>query len=102
MGINYFEQFSQMDEIKDKVVVVLGITGVGKNSFINRITKKNICEIGEKTKSCINKLKQVDLLIDGLNCYFVDTHGLDDRKEDKNNIFQLELILLLYAKNLMI
>ena len=34
MGINYFEQFSQMDEIKDKVVVVLGITGVGKSSFI--------------------------------------------------------------------
>ena len=29
-----------MDEFKDKVSVLLGITGVGKSSFINAITKK--------------------------------------------------------------
>ena len=57
MGIHYFEQFfSQMDEIKDKIAVVLGITGVGKSSFINCITKKNICKIGNEANSCTNKL----------------------------------------------
>ena len=79
----------KIDESKDKVVVLLGKTGVGKSSFINSITNKKECKIGQKSKSCTKELKQVDLNKNGYNYYFVDTPGLDDGKNDEQNINKL-------------
>jgi putative ribosome biogenesis GTPase RsgA len=51
MGIKNYENLV-MNEISDKVVVLLGKTGVGKSSFINCITNKNDCKIGKSFESC--------------------------------------------------
>ena len=42
------DQYKNMniDETKEKVFVLLGLTGVGKSSFINGITNTQKCEIG--------------------------------------------------------
>lgn len=79
----------KMDEVKDKVVVLLGKTGVGKSSLINSITHKKICKVGESAKSCTKDLKQVDMAFEDYNYYFIDTPGLDDGKGDENNISKL-------------
>ena len=80
MGSQCFENKFVMDEIKDKVVILLGITGVGKSSFINSITKKKDCKVGDTAKACTEKILQVDVSNDGYNYYFVDTPGLDGVK----------------------
>ena len=50
MGNQTYENKFKMDEIKDKVVILLGKTGDGKSSFINSITKKNECKVGNTTE----------------------------------------------------
>ena len=88
MGINFYEKIV-LDELRDKVVVLLGKTGVGKSSFINSITNKSDCKIGKNYESCTKKIQHVDTLKDGCNFYFIDTPGLDAAKGDEKNINQL-------------
>lgn len=87
-----------MDEIKDKVAVLLGHTGAGKSSFINCITKKNECKIGNEAESCTSKIQQVDTAFNGFNFYLVDTPGLDDGKGDEKNIQQLDEVKKSYPR----
>ena len=76
-----------------KFIVVVGMTGVGKSSFVNFITGKNSCEVSNSSSTCTAKYEMV-------NCpyccdssyrvlYFVDTPGLDDPKGDQKNIEEL-------------
>ena len=62
MGIKSYENLL-VDEIKDKIAVLLGKTGVGKSSFINCITNKEECKVGKKYNSCTHELKHVDLFV---------------------------------------
>lgn len=89
MGCSTYENRFKMDEIKDIVAILLGKTGVGKSSFINSITNKNECKIGNESKACTTKIHCVDISKNGLNFYFVDTPGLDDGKGDEKNIKKL-------------
>ena len=100
MGLKTYEsKFNeQIDEVKDKISILLGITGVGKSSFINCITNTNRCEVGNSTKSCTQKIMQSDMFKDGYNFYFVDTPGLDDGEGDEKNIEQLKSIKKKYPR----
>lgn len=101
---NYENNFiNKMDEVKDKIVILLGKTGTGKSSFINCITNNNNCEIGKSGKACTKKIVQSDIINDGYNFYFVDTPGLDDGDGDKENIDKLHNIKKKYPRiNVMI
>jgi tRNA U34 5-carboxymethylaminomethyl modifying GTPase MnmE/TrmE len=88
----------KMDEVKDKIAILLGITGVGKSSFINCITKTTRCKVGDDTKSCTQAIMQSDMSKDGYNFYFVDTPGLDDGEGDEKNIKQLDSIKKKYPR----
>jgi GTP-binding protein EngB required for normal cell division len=88
----------KMDEVKDKIAILLGITGVGKSSFINCITKTTRCKVGDDTKSCTQAIMQSDMSKDGYNFYFVDTPGLDDGEGDEKNIAQLNSIKKKYPR----
>lgn len=87
-----------MDEIKDKVAILLGNTGVGKSSFINSITNKKLCKIGDDAISCTKKILQVDTNSNGFNYYFVDTPGLDDGEGDEKNIKELDSLKSKYPQ----
>lgn len=89
MGIFSSNTNYVLDDDRDKVVVLLGKTGVGKSSFINSITKKKECTIGNTSKSCTKNLKRVNRTFDGYNYYFIDTPGLDDASDEDKNIQKL-------------
>lgn len=89
MGGGPYRNF-KMDEQRDRACALLGITGVGKSSFINSITKTKECEVGKKSTSVTSKIKVIQKLFNGKNYYFIDTPGLDDGKGDKSNISELE------------
>ena len=82
------DQYKNMniDETKEKVFVLLGLTGVGKSSFINGITNTQKCEIGHNAKSCTKNIQMVNTLLNGINYYIIDTPGFDDSKLDEEKI----------------
>ena len=77
---------------KDKVIILLGETGVGKSSFINSITESDKCDISNGSKSCTKGLQLVKFFDSGYNYYFIDTPGLNDSMGDSNNISLLKKI----------
>ena len=72
-----------------KIILVIGLTGAGKSSFINFMTNKNLCEVSDKGSSCTKDYKMVDVFNNETIYYFVDTPGLDDASGDLKNIEEI-------------
>ena len=98
MGTKKYENQFNMDDIRDKIAILLGPTGAGKSSFINCITKKNECKVGHTTDSCTRDYQQVNIPHNGYVYYFVDTPGLDDGKGDEQNIQELDKVKKAYPR----
>ena len=77
---------------KDKFIILLGATGVGKSTFINAITESSKCQVSKGAKSCTKDINIVKLFDSGYNYYFVDTPGLNDSMGDSNHIELLKKI----------
>ena len=77
---------------KDKFIILLGETGVGKSTFINSITESSKCKVSNGAKSCTKDINIVKLFDSGYNYYFVDTPGLNDSMGDSNHISLLKKI----------
>jgi len=77
-----------------KYNLVIGMTGVGKSSFVNFITDKdNVCKVSNSANPCTAEYQMVDCIYQYgssyKTLYFIDTPGLDDPKGDKKNIEEI-------------
>ena len=77
---------------KDRVIVLLGETGHGKSTFINKITNSTQCKVSPRANSCTKNIQMVKLFEDGFNFYFIDTPGLNDADGDLENIQNIKKI----------
>lgn len=59
------------------IIAVMGITGTGKSTFIQKITKKDV-KIGEGTQSQTQDVDYYGTTIQGTEVWFIDTPGFDD------------------------
>ena len=98
MGTQKYENRFIMDDIRDKISILLGQTGAGKSSFINCITKKKECKVGDTADSCTKDIHQVNIPHNGYVYYFVDTPGLDDGKGDEQNIKEIDKVKKAYPR----
>ena len=87
-----------MDDIRDKISILLGQTGEGKSSFINCITKKKECKVGDTQDSFTKDIHQVNIPHNGYVYYFVDTPGLDEGKGDEQNIQEIDKVKKSYPR----
>lgn len=75
---------------KDKFIILLGKTVVGKSTFINSITESSKYKVSPGGKSCTKDINIVKLFDSGYNYYFVDTPGLNASMGDSNHISMLK------------
>lgn len=67
------------------VVLVLGLTGAGKTTFINQVTNSNLA-VGNDMKACTSTSEAAIGTFDGVEVAFVDTPGFDDPKRSDATI----------------
>ena len=77
-----------------KYIIVIGMTGAGKSSFVNFITgKDNACKVSNSSEPCTAEYKMVECVHQCSSSYktlyFIDTPGLDDPNGDKQNIEEI-------------
>ena len=68
------------------ICLTLGKIGVGKSSFINAITGKKNCSVSSDTKTWTNTYNIIETQRIGEKLVFIDTSGLNDAKDEENNI----------------
>ena len=67
------------------IVLVLGLTGAGKTTFINHISKSALA-VGRGMKSCTATSEYVTVKKNGVEVAFVDTPGFDDPEKSDAQI----------------
>jgi hypothetical protein len=86
MGILNFNYERYIDE---SYFAVLGITGVGKSSFLNALIGENICQVGKEGSSKTKKAQICNFIYNEHQFFAIDTPGLDDDE----NINTIEKII---------
>ncbi|KAJ0331020.1 hypothetical protein COL922a_012073 [Colletotrichum nupharicola] len=69
----------------DVLIAVMGTTGAGKTTFVNKITNL-ATEIGHSLKSCTKEIHVATMQIDGRNVHLIDTPGFDDTELEDSDI----------------
>ena len=69
-----------------KIILVIGMTGVGKSSFVNYITYKYICKVSNSASIRTQEYTMVEMIYNSKTLYFLDTPGLDDPNSDIKNV----------------
>jgi len=64
---------------QDSIVVVMGPTGTGKSTFIERATRQESGTVGHKLRTCTTDIRSVNIIHpeNGRSVVFVDTPGFD-------------------------
>ncbi|KAI1637844.1 P-loop containing nucleoside triphosphate hydrolase protein [Biscogniauxia mediterranea] len=59
------------------LIAVMGLTGTGKTSFINKLTGANL-ETSSSLKSCTKSISSASLTLEGRTVILIDSPGFDD------------------------
>ncbi|KAL7270430.1 hypothetical protein RUND412_006869 [Rhizina undulata] len=79
--------FAGLSIKKDALIAVMGMTGVGKSSFISAVTNKNV-KIGHSLQSCTQEIELTKCRIGDYNVTFIDTPGFDDTDRSDTDVLQ--------------
>ena len=71
----------------------IGRTGAGKSSFMNAMSKQNICVVSGKGKSCTQENKLITFIYNNHQYCAVDTPGLDDSNDNNQKINFIKKLL---------
>ena len=82
-----------IDYINESYFAVLGLTGVGKSSFLNAISDSDSCLIGNFGKSCTQDKQLVSFVFNNHRFNAIDTPGLDDSDNDDEKVNALKKVL---------
>ncbi|KAJ6089840.1 hypothetical protein N7467_005056 [Penicillium canescens] len=73
----------------DRFILVMGMTGSGKSTFISRCTGKDVL-VGHGLYSCTDSIDVFDFNLNGRRIYLIDTPGFNDT--DRSDIDTLSIL----------
>jgi hypothetical protein len=79
--------------IKESYFVIVGLTGVGKSTFVNAISNKKCCRVSVKGKSMTQNHQLIRFSQNHHTFYVVDTPGLGDSQNNERVINELKTLL---------
>ena len=79
--------------IKESYFVIVGLTGVGKSTFVNAISNKKWCRVSVKGKSMTQNNELIRFSQNHHTFYVVDTPGLGDSQNNERVINELKTLL---------
>ncbi|TID14203.1 p-loop containing nucleoside triphosphate hydrolase protein [Venturia nashicola] len=71
-----------------KLIAVLGVTGAGKSTFINKAAGSSL-GVGHGIDPCTQAIALADVMIDGTQVCLIDTPGFDDLERTDADILRL-------------
>ncbi|KAF9352062.1 hypothetical protein BGX26_010041 [Mortierella sp. AD094] len=74
-------------ELRKKIIVVMGMTGVGKSYLVQSLSGKNV-GIGHDLSSCTQDIEEVECVIAGNTITLLDTPGFDDTSRSDTEILE--------------
>ena len=78
---------------KESYFVIVGLTGVGKSTFVNAISNKKCCRVSVKGKSMTQNHQLIRFSQNHHTFYVVDTPGLGDSQNNERVINELKTLL---------
>ena len=78
---------------KESYFVIVGLTGVGKSTFVNAISNKKWCRVSVKGKSMTQNNELIRFSQNHHTFYVVDTPGLGDSQNNERVINELKTLL---------
>lgn len=89
---------ANIDYINESFFAVLGLTGMGKSSFLNAISDSESCVIGNLGKACTQTNQLVSFVYKNHRFNAIDTPGLDDTDNNDQKINVLKGLLSVHPK----
>lgn len=95
MGSEFDRYERYLDE---SYFAIIGLTGVGKSSFVNALIKEERCPIGKRGSSETKDTQIINFIYDGHPFFVMDTPGLDDENENNEIIEKIKNLLSICPK----
>ena len=86
-----FKYYYMYNLFKESYFVIVGLTGVGKSTFVNAISNKKCCRVSVKGKSMTQNHQLIRFSQNHHTFYVVDTPGLGDSQNNERVINELIL-----------
>lgn len=77
--------------IKDIIIVLVGPTGTGKSSFIDKVTGDAGDSVGHNLTSCTSEIRVTRYAIEGFNVVLADTPGYNDTSQSELEVPEMIL-----------
>ncbi|KAF9533598.1 P-loop containing nucleoside triphosphate hydrolase protein [Crepidotus variabilis] len=73
----------------DTIIAVMGPTGTGKSTFVNKVAGRYATAVSDELSSCTQEIKAVDCELNGRKVVLVDTPGFDDTNLSDLDVLEL-------------
>jgi len=84
-----YQSWSPFEFSQYTLIAVMGVTGSGKTTFVNRLTESSL-KVGNDLESCTSEIQvSEEIILEGRRVILIDTPGFDDTNKSDTDVLKL-------------